>query len=164
MMIEILFLVIVALILSALEMIVPGGVLGVLGGVALIAATVLGYQSYGTGAAMIIIIVGALLCLIVVFVEFHYLKNTKHGKRLFLNETNEGKVLQQSDDKDKWVGATGKAKTDLAPSGAVLIEGKSHEAFSQDGFISRGEAIEVRSVDNFRLLVGRKTKVDSTET
>jgi membrane-bound ClpP family serine protease len=43
--------------------------------------------------------------------------------------------------------------TRLNPSGKIAVEGKSYEAYSQDGYIERDQAIAVVAQDNFKLII-----------
>ena len=52
------------------------------------------------------------------------------------------------------VGATGVAKSDLAPSGIVHVAGEDWTATSEERPIRQGERIAVRRVDGVRLIVG----------
>ncbi len=56
------------------------------------------------------------------------------------------------------VGGTGRAVTDLAPEGLVLLAGEQWSARSVEGGIGSGERVEVVGRDGLRLLVRRSGK------
>lgn len=51
------------------------------------------------------------------------------------------------------IGCTGRAVTDLSPSGLILVESERLAAISQGGFIGRGAGIRVVGGEGFSLLV-----------
>ncbi len=54
---------------------------------------------------------------------------------------------------ERLAGATGVARTDLAPDGEVYVLGESWSAVAENGHISSGERVEVVSVEGLRLKV-----------
>lgn len=151
-------LIIAALVLISFEIVAPGGILGVLGAVAVIAAAAVAYDEYGLIPAVFTLIASVVVIGVMVVVEFKMLEKTKYGKQLFLHKTSGGRIRygQRSDDgpeEDSLVGQQGEAVTAMAPSGRVLVGGKSYEGFSQSGFLNKGESVEVVGRDAFRIVV-----------
>jgi len=149
-------LIILGLILISFELIVPGGILGILGFAAYVGACALVYQDHGIGPALGTFFSIGLITLIVVIIEFRFIPKTKLGSKLFLKSRNESKNVQIQAG-DEIIGKTGKSLTTLAPSGIVSIEGESYEAFSRSGLIEKDTAISVVGHDNFRLIVTKST-------
>ncbi|HEY3248723.1 MAG TPA: nodulation protein NfeD [bacterium] len=54
---------------------------------------------------------------------------------------------------ERLAGATGVARTDLAPDGEVYVLGESWSAFAENGRIASGERVQVVSVEGLRLKV-----------
>lgn len=59
------------------------------------------------------------------------------------------------------VGDTGKAITDLEPSGTVFIQGERWQADSKTGFVSKGSPVKVVAVEGLRLRVAAATDSDT---
>ena len=144
--------IVATLVLSFLELLLPGGVLGVLAAISLLIATWFGFDSYGFFGG-ITVFLGTLFALIVLtFVEFKLMAKTPYGRKFFLNTFVEGHSNKAQAD-DSIIGKKGIALTRLNPSGKVLIDKKNYEAHSQDGFIENGHEIAVVGQDNFKLTV-----------
>lgn len=144
------------LILISFELIVPGGILGLLGFGAYIGACTLVYQAHGMGPALTVFFAICLLTLAVVLIEFKFIPQTKLGSKLFLKSRNESKI-EQIHTSDDIIGKQGTSLTTLAPTGIVSIDGHSFEAFSRDGLIEKNCFVKVVARDNFRLIVIKST-------
>lgn len=149
----ILMLFIAGAVLLAAEVFVPGGVLGVLAALALLAGVVLSFIDYGSAGGWIAI--GAALALtgITLWFEFMILPKTALGRRLFLKAAITGASQAPLAERETVVGQAGVADTTLAPTGYVTVAGKRYEAYSRSGLIAKGEALRVVELDNFRLIV-----------
>lgn len=145
-------LIILSLVFAFFEVIVPGGLLGILAGGALIWAGVLAFQDYGAIEALGVVIGGLILIIFLVIFELKMISKTKVGRKMFLDKSVEDqstKVLGS----EEIIGKEGEAETTLAPSGKIVVEGSEYEAFSEDGLIKRGEKVKIVSRDNFRVVV-----------
>lgn len=145
-------LVILGLVFIFFEVIVAGVVLGLLGAGAIIAASVLAFQNYGTMPALLVFIASMAAVIIMLIFELKWLPKTKIGKRMFLEKAVDAQSTETLGG-DDLIGKIGETQTILAPSGRVIVEGKEFEGFSQDGLINKGEAIRVVGRDNFRIIV-----------
>jgi len=150
----ILALIAIAILLAGIEVLIPGGFLGVLSALLVIAACVFAYQDYGIFGTLCVFGGSVVLVIVVVFTELKFLSKSKYGNRLFLRSASDGRVLNENEKKDL-SGKKGVAITNFGPTGVADIEGKHHEAYSQDGHLARGDHVEVVSVDNFRIVVKR---------
>lgn len=145
-------LIVLGLVLITAEMLLPGGVLGLLGGAAFIASVVFSYQEYGVGVALltflgVIILVGLTMAL-----EFKWLPKTKFGHAMFLKAASKGRsVIVQ--DEDSLIGRHGVTSTRMAPGGSVKVGTQYYDARCEEGFLEKGEAVEVVGHDEFRLIV-----------
>ena len=74
---------------------------------------------------------------------------------MFLNSRVEGHsgTANPSELPEEIIGKEGETLTPMVPTGMVGIDGQSYEAFSQSGFMEKGESCEVIGKDNFRLIV-----------
>lgn len=148
-------LIVVGLVLIGFEVIVPGGLLGVLGALALIAGCVVAFVQYGagTGALTTLVALGAVGGLLIF--EFMILPRTAWGRRLFLHNRISGTSAsaEKAAAEAALVGREAIAATTLAPSGYVIIDGKRHEAFCRSGFAESGTVLKVVGKEAFRLIV-----------
>ena len=149
--------VIIALILAALvlvffEVLVPGGILGILGLLCIVGATWVGAANYGAlgGALTFVAAVAAVVFLI--FIEFKLMKNTSFGNRFLLGSTVTGHS-NMAQGEESIIGREATTITRMNPSGKVAIDGRSYEAHSQDGYIDSGETVVVAKRDNFKLII-----------
>jgi len=150
----ILILIVVALVLIAFEIILPGGILGVIAGLCVIAATVLANIDYGIWMAVAVFFSSAVLIITLILIEFKLLKNTSLGNAFFLKNSVTGHTGPTTD--VSLVGKHGMAVTRLNPSGKVTIEGKNYEANSQDGYIEAKQEISVVAQNNFKLTIRKR--------
>lgn len=140
----------VGVLLIGFEVIVPGGVLGVLGGIALFGGVAMSFYDYGMTGGLIAFALALGLAGVVIWLEFVLLPKTALGRRMFLKSAVTGTTKAAT---KNLTGHTGKTVTALAPSGYVLIDGEQHEAFSRAGFLDAGVPVKVIGTDNFRLIV-----------
>jgi membrane-bound serine protease (ClpP class) len=134
------------------EIFLPGGILGVAGGLAMMAGAVLAFMDYGSSGGVVAVLAGSGLLIASLIIEFKFLPRTRLGKRLFLSTADSGST-QPPIAQDDVVGRECRAETTLAPTGVVLLDGKRYEAFCQGGFVERGTPLRVKGMDNFRLIV-----------
>ncbi|MFP4069445.1 MAG: NfeD family protein [Verrucomicrobiota bacterium] len=145
-------LILAALVLIFFEVLLPGGILGVMAAGCIIAATVFAAQDYGIYVGASVFIGSMLACLVLTVIEFKIFARTKYGRRFFLKDAVSGRANEKSVD-DAIIGRTGETLTRLNPTGKIAIDGQTHEAHSQDGYIEAGVRVEVVARDNFKLTV-----------
>ncbi len=142
-----------AIVLFAVEVIVPGGILGSIGGLMMFGACVLSFMQFGAVGGTVAVVVALSLAILVLYIEFRWLPKTAVGKRAFLTSEITGVSAAFGDEARDLIGKSAQAITMLSPSGYVLIDGKRHEAFCQSGQVPAGASLKVVAVDNFRLIV-----------
>ncbi|MGB0414547.1 MAG: NfeD family protein [Coraliomargarita sp.] len=140
------------LILVALEVFLPGGVLGVAAVVTLLVASYLTYVDYGLFQALMVFFGTVFASLALAIAQFSFLAKTSYGQKLFLRKSVEGRTNSDKGH-DAIVGKSGQTLTRLNPTGMVLINGKNYEAFSRDGYIGKNESVRVIARDNFKLII-----------
>jgi len=141
----------VSLVLIVFEVILPGGILGTIAGLCVIAATILTHVDYGIWAAVALFLVSVVLITALILIEFKLLKNTSLGNAFFLKTSVSGRSGPTTD--LSLIGKQGVALTRLNPSGKVTIEGEVYEAHSQDGYIEAKQEISVIAQHNFKLTI-----------
>lgn len=149
----IILLFVVGTILLGFEVFIPGGILGAIGGLALIGGVVMAFVEYGPTGGSMALAAGLLLVGVMLYVELALLPKTRLGRRLFLESSVAGTSQPAVAEASLVVGRTAEAVTTLAPTGYVMVDGKRYEAFSQSGLIDRGATLRVVGLDNFRLIV-----------
>lgn len=144
---------VVGFILLAFEVFVPGAILGIFGGLALLGGVVLSFLEHGAGGGFTALGVAALLAGLMFTFEFVILPRTPWGRRMFLRAEVGGTSQPPVADAASVVGRMGEAVTPLSPTGYILVDGRRYEASSRSGQIARGDAVRVVGLDTFRLLV-----------
>jgi membrane-bound ClpP family serine protease len=144
----------IGIVFLALEIFTPGVVMGVLGGIAMLAGCVLAFVNLSVAWASLVVIAAFVVLGLFLYAEFVILPKSRFGRKFFLVGGDRSKTSQPMlADKEEVVGKMCVTLTALAPSGYVQVDGKRFEAFSQSGFAAKGEALRVVSLDNFRLIV-----------
>lgn len=141
--------------LIMLEIFIPGGIVGVFGGICLLASIGVAYNHFGMEGAIIAFGVSLVALVACLWFEFKVLPKTSAGKRFFLRDRVEGKSQKDVGDQ-AMIGREASAATALAPSGYILLDGRKMEASSRSGFIEKGEAVEIVSFDQFKVTVSKK--------
>lgn len=143
----------IGILLIAVEVIVPGGILGSIGALMMFGGCVMAFLEYGTTGGIVAVIAAFVIGGLAVFLEFRILPRTKLGKRAFL--TNEITAVSAAFGKEalELVGKSAEALTMLSPSGYVRVDGRRYEAFCQSGQVPAGSALEIIGADNFHLIV-----------
>jgi len=147
-------LVCVGVFMLALEVILPGGILGVCGGLCLVAAIVMTFlidelDPYGMGARFAIagtIAAGSITLLVLWMKNFHRMPLI--SKYILDAEIGSSPVPEVG-----LLGREGIARSDLRPSGSAVIDGKRLEVTAESGLIPSGTPITVVKVDGFRVVV-----------
>jgi len=148
----ILGLILAALVLIFFEVILPGGILGLLALACIVGATWAGSVEYGAVGGVVTFLGSLIAVGLLVFIEFKLMANSKWGKGFFLSSsvTGHSNVAQGE---DSMIGREAIAITRLNPSGKVAIDGRNYEAHSQDGYIDSGETVVVVKRENFKLII-----------
>lgn len=145
------------LFLLAAEVLVPGGILGIAGGLALFAGCVVSFLRLGPSGGLIAVVVAMLAAFVVFYIQFKILPKTRAGKRFFLKREISATSTALQDSARDLVGKAALSATVLSPSGYVTIDGKRYEAVSQSGQIAPGIELEVVDANHFQLTVRTKT-------
>lgn len=142
---------VLGLVLLAIEVIVPGMIVGALGLLALAGAIVAAFVGFGfvwgcfaLGAILLVVSIG--------FAFWLYLfPRTFIGRRLMLNSTSG--LAAPDAVRSGLVGKPGIALTGLRPSGRVEVDGKRYDVVAEGGFVAEHEPIRIVSVDAMRIVV-----------
>ena len=150
-------LLLVGLGLVCLEMFVPSaGLLGVLAAVAVVSSIVLAF-THSVVAGTLFLLVATIAVPFVIAVAIKSWPHTPIGKMILIKRPeHEDEVLPDTEEyhrRDRLVGKCGVAKTELLPSGDVVIEGHLYDAVSNGVVIGAGQRVRVIDVNTQRLVV-----------
>jgi membrane-bound serine protease (ClpP class) len=143
----------VGILLVVIEVIVPGGLLGLVGGFCLLAGVITSFLQFGSTGGMIATAVALVIGAVTVYLEFVILPKTALAKKFTMSATVSGRSQPEVADPAAVLGVGGVAATRLAPSGVATIAGRRYEVFCQSGLAEAGARVKVVAVDNFRLVV-----------
>lgn len=149
------------LILVGAEIFVPGGVLGVIGALALLGSIITGFLAFpsygGYIATGIVVLVGVA---IVLWIKFF--PKSRVGKKMIVSQDLASSKGTEADLKEL-LGKEGKATSDLRPAGFALIDGRRVDVVTQGQMISKGEAVRVIEVEANRVVVRKMESEKTTE-
>lgn len=141
------------LLLVIAEVFIPGGVAGVIGGLALLTAMGIGLATFpspwGFLSALAIVVFGGLGLLLWV----QLFPRSRTGKRIAL-QTDGAAYKSVAAPSDRWLGAGGEAVTALRPGGIALINGQRCDVLAEGGeWIAAGAPIRVSAIRDGQLVV-----------
>lgn len=142
--------------LAVMEVFFPSaGILGFLSTVAVLGAVVMGF--YSGPLAGTLILLGALIGLpTAIVLGFKYWPKTAMGRRVLLMAPTSEEVLPDDTEKQflkSLIGKTGRAKSKMLLSGAILIEGRTIDAVSESVPIEVGQHVQVIQVRGHGVVV-----------
>lgn len=139
------------ILLVALELFLPGGILGFIAAALFLAVVVLCFQEYGpqTGMAVLTGISAGGLALFLLWLRIF--PSSPAGKLLTLKGSVSGRSVPESSGVAP--GTSGVAVTALRPSGAVRVGGARYDARMETGFADPGAPVRVLRADGPVLIV-----------
>lgn len=133
------------------ELVLPGGVLGVVGFLCLIGAVIVTFTAYGVTWGLLALFVLVVLCLLTLSLWMKYFHRLPFTRSLLLNEeVGRDKAL---DERQELIGEIGIALTDLHPSGHAEVNGTRIDVISEGQQIKKGETITVVSTSGPSIFV-----------
>ncbi len=147
------------LIFVGAEIFVPGGILGVFGGLALIGACITGFNAFPGYGAVIVLGIIALIG-IAIFLWIRFFPTSPMGRRMTVGrDLHDAKATEEG--LPDLVGKSGTTLSNLHPGGYASIDHKRIDVITQGGMISKGESIVVVEVEGNRVVV-RKADAPAT--
>lgn len=148
---------IVGFIALFLELFVPAvGMIGAVGIICMIVATVLGYRNFGNTMGSLFL-TGALIGTpAMIIIGLKLFPKTFVGKKLILafsERQEEGFTSHTTEIYEALEGKEGMAITNLRPSGMVMIDEKKYSVVTSGELIPRGERVKVIKVEGNRIVV-----------
>jgi membrane-bound ClpP family serine protease len=144
----IIIIIIAGLLLLLLELIVPGGIVGTIGGIATIVGIVLMYNHYGNLYGTIALLVSLIVCAVGLYFFFR----DKTWKRLALNDSIDIKLNKKEMDYFA-VGMQGETITKCLPSGKARFDDKIVEVHSLAELIDSNTPVEITKIEGNKIIV-----------
>lgn len=141
-MVFVLPLAITGLLLIFLEFFLPGGVMAT-GGALLLLSSVYFFSVDSPGIFGILAYVLGLALMVFLMVRVALWKVKKVLLKDAASIRGDQTGFQASSFPEELVGKSGRADTDLGPSGYILMDGKRFQALSQGEYIEKGSSIEI---------------------
>lgn len=107
------------------------------------------FAEYGNAGGFLTLAAVLLLSVVMLAIGLR----AKTWKRLALHSNIDGTSLPSPDRENIRIGDRGTSVTRLAPAGKVMINEKTYEAKSIDGYIDPRRDVEVTGFDNFSIVV-----------
>jgi membrane-bound ClpP family serine protease len=133
----------------ALEVVVPGMIMGLIAALVFFAGVMMAFYEFGMGGGAVAALTAFSLVGLTLYLEFHVIPKTRFARSLTLSAKTQAPAPLPHDLLDQ-VGVTA---TPLAPTGYVNLPERQIEATSISGFLPAGTAVRVTALDNFRVIV-----------
>jgi membrane-bound serine protease (ClpP class) len=148
---------VVGVVLILLELVLPGGIIGIFGFASVLASFFLSAQSFThMGISLLIAFsISIIACLVMIKV---FDRKMKFFKKLILTDstsTESGYVSNQN--RTELLDLIGSTLTDLRPSGTVIIQDERIDVVSEGAYIPKGTEVKIIKVEGSRIVV-RKIK------
>jgi membrane-bound ClpP family serine protease len=144
----------VGVILLGLEVVVPGAILGIIGGVFMLIGVVVAFDQFGSNGGALAVIAAIALVGLTLYLELVLLPRSRLAKAFSMTATVAGRS-QPAIAERAVIGKRVVAVTPLTPSGMVELEGRRYEAFARSGHVQAGAQLDIVDLDNFRLIVSK---------
>lgn len=148
------------LLLVFIEFFLPGAVMGVAGGILIIASVVL-FAMQATSFWWVLLYVVSVAIILIYLIKFALwkIRTAKPGRSIYLESDQTG--FQASSFDSSLIGKMGVVDTDLKPGGHILVEGKRLQAISQSGYLTKGTEVVILGGQEESFIV-KRIKKDST--
>lgn len=142
----------IGFLLVFLEFYIPGAIMGIAGGIFILASMILFAIQTESPLAIALFIVGISLAMILL-VKFAIwrIRTAKPQRSIYSNSSQTGYQAVSYD--ASTIGKEGVVLTDLKPGGFILIEGKQQPALSREGYLSKGTKVKVIGGEESNLIV-----------
>ena len=155
------FLLVLGLMMVCLEVFIPGGIVGTLGGFALVGSVILAFVSQGTAFGLYWLSGVMVITLFGLFLSIKFLPNSPAGRRLFLNSSERGYSASEGGLTDL-LGKAGTALTNLRPAGMIDIEGRRIDVVTGGEYLPKGTEVKIIRVEGNRVVVEKSKNERST--
>lgn len=149
---ELFFVLLIAgLVLTGVEIFIPGGVLGTIGVIALAGAVIVSFQAYPDHAWLITF--GVVVLLILSFLIWvNVFPRTRIGRSLTLASSTASYTATQ-DGLQELIGQQGETLTECMPGGYARIGGRRMDVVTEGGYVARGKPVNVVRIESNRIVI-----------
>ncbi|MEC1179916.1 nodulation protein NfeD [Metasolibacillus meyeri] len=150
---ESILLLLIGIILIIAEFFVPGGIVGIIGGVLIVLSLLLAgadfvQMGYSILIAMLIAVIG-----MVILMKFFGKKLHMFNKLVLKDATTTEEGYVSNVNRLELIGKKGKTVTPFRPAGVVFIDGERVDAVSDGSYIDAGKQVEIIKVEGSRIVV-----------
>jgi membrane-bound serine protease (ClpP class) len=146
------------LILLIIEIVVPGGIFGTLGVIALFYSVVAAAKSVAIGVSALAVGIIATVIFIWILYKFFGFRTT-WSKIILTNKQNNEEGYISSKNRKHLIGRKGVALSALRPAGWAQIDGQKEDVVSEGELIQKGANIIVTNVEGTRVVVKKVDEV-----
>ena len=147
-------LVVAGFLLVFFEVFIPGGILGLIGGIIVMAAIVCAYIFEGPTWGTALLLISSIAGLVGFWLWIKFFPKTPVGRRLILNSDARDWHGSDSDGTRKdLAGKEGLAHTTLRPAGTAMIDGMRVDVVTRGEMIAAKTPIKVIKVEGNRVVV-----------
>lgn len=146
----------IGFLLVFLEFYLPGAILGIAGGIFILASMALFAVETESPIAVALFVV--VICVAMVFlVKFAIwrIRTARPQRSIYSNSNQDGYQAVSYD--ASAIGKVGIVLTDLKPGGFIIVEGKQQPALSNEGYLSKGTKVKVIGGEESNLIVRKET-------
>ena len=154
-MFTIFILVVTGILLMTMEVFVPGGILGLIGGVLAVLGIYYSFSGYGMVFGMAILLISVVVLGVLIVMAFKLIPHTRAGQWFILGEeVSKAKgVHSDSYTGSNLVGKEGVTESLLRPAGIAQIEGQRVDVMTEGEYVEPSTRIRVIRVDGNRVVV-----------
>ncbi len=139
-------------VLIGLEIFIPGGLLGVLGGLFWLAAAAVGWNGFPAPWKGVAVFAPLPMLILTFAVWMRFLPRSRAGRGITLNDSLNGSTSHRGTGIK--VGALGRTASPLRPAGIADFSGRRTDVVSDSDWMETGETVRVVSVSGGRITVG----------
>ncbi|MBU1694695.1 MAG: hypothetical protein KKC51_12120 [Verrucomicrobia bacterium] len=154
-------LIVAGLFLIGVEIFVPGGIIGSIGALSLIAAMLVGFKAFGPSGGLLSAFVIILLAGVGIALWIKFFPRTAMGRHLTLSRDSRNFKAASPELKDL-IGKEGIAHSALHPGGIATIEGHRVDVIAEGNWIEGGRRVRVLNVEGSRVVVREESEPGST--
>ncbi|MER2000613.1 MAG: nodulation protein NfeD [Lysinibacillus sp.] len=144
---------VIGLALLILELFVPGGIVGIIGGALIIVSLLFAGESVTHMAYSIIIAMFIALIGMVIIMKFFGKKLHVFNKLVLRDATTTEEGYVSNENRLDLIGKSGLAHTAMRPAGVIVVDNERIDAVSEGSFIDKGKTIVVIKVEGSRIVV-----------
>ncbi|MGA8165567.1 MAG: NfeD family protein [Waddliaceae bacterium] len=142
----------VGLFMIFLEFYLPGGIMGTIGTIVVLASIVVFALQSQSPLGILLYTIGTVVSVIVLFkFALWKIRHARPERSIYAEGDQEGYSASAYD--KSTIGKIGIVHSDLKPGGHILVDGKQHGAISTSGYISKGEQVIVTGGEGESLIV-----------